>query len=174
MRHVNAGSNPAAAVARPLVPVVVVNDAVAPGITDFVSGFATGRAGAVTVGVIVALATCDNPSCITYFTGDAVPLKVGYGSNVTVPFVFTVYVPSFGTSRNVRLQLASVVDVVAHSFTDEASSAESVPAESLASGEIIWLTSYAPVDVSLIADGSKLVTVGVYVLVPILPAESDT
>ena len=137
MRHVNVGSSPAAAEARPLVPVVVVKVAVAPGNTDFDSGFATGRAGAVTVGVIVALATCDIPSCTTYFTGDAVPLKVGYGSKVTVPFAFTVYVPSFGTSRNERLQLASAVDVVAHSFTDEASSAESVPAESLASGEMI-------------------------------------
>jgi hypothetical protein len=137
IRHVTEVLNPAVAVARPLVPVSVVKVAVAPCKTDFVSGFATGRAGAVTVGVIVALATCDNPSCITYFTGDAVPLKVGYGSNVTVPFAFTVYVPSFGTSRNVRLQFGSAVDVVAHSFTDEASSAESVPAESLASGEMV-------------------------------------
>ena len=50
MRHVNDVLKPAAAVAKPLVPVVVVKVAVPPGNTDFDSGFATGVAGAVTVG----------------------------------------------------------------------------------------------------------------------------
>ena len=43
--------------ARPLVPVKVVNATVPPGITDLVSGVATGAAGAITVGVIEALST---------------------------------------------------------------------------------------------------------------------
>ena len=50
MRQVNDALKPAAAVAKPLVPVVVVKVAVAPGKTDRDSGFATGVAGAVTVG----------------------------------------------------------------------------------------------------------------------------
>jgi hypothetical protein len=41
-------------VAKPEVPVIVVNVAVPPGITAFVSGVATGAGGGVTVGVIVA------------------------------------------------------------------------------------------------------------------------
>ena len=41
-------------VASPDVPVIVVNVAVPPGITAFVSGVATGAGGGVTVGVIVA------------------------------------------------------------------------------------------------------------------------
>ena len=47
-------ANPAP-VARPAVPVVVVNEIVAPGSTSLVSGFAVGASGAETVGVIVAL-----------------------------------------------------------------------------------------------------------------------
>ena len=41
-------------VASPEVPVIVVNVAVPPGITGFVSDVATGAGGGVTVGVIVA------------------------------------------------------------------------------------------------------------------------
>jgi hypothetical protein len=41
-------------VAKPEVPVIVVNVAVPPGITGFVSAVATGAGGGVTVGVIVA------------------------------------------------------------------------------------------------------------------------
>jgi hypothetical protein len=41
-------------VAKPEVPVIVVNVAVPPGITGFVSGVAAGAEGGVTVGVIVA------------------------------------------------------------------------------------------------------------------------
>ena len=47
-------------VASPEVPVIVVNVAVPPGITGFVSGVATGAGGGVTVGVIVA--SSDRPS----------------------------------------------------------------------------------------------------------------
>ena len=54
MRHVAEVLKPATAVAKPPVPVTVVNVTVPPGITDFVSGPATGTAGAVTLGVMVA------------------------------------------------------------------------------------------------------------------------
>ena len=55
IRHVAAVSNAAVEVARPEAPVKVVNATVPPGITDFVSGVATGGAGSATVTVIVAL-----------------------------------------------------------------------------------------------------------------------
>ena len=55
MRHVAEVLKPAAAVAKPLVPVVVVKVAVAPGITDLVSGEATGAVGAVTLAAMVAV-----------------------------------------------------------------------------------------------------------------------
>jgi hypothetical protein len=58
MRHVAAVSNAAVEVARPEVPVKVVNATVPPGITDFVSGVATGGAGSATVTVIVAFVVC--------------------------------------------------------------------------------------------------------------------
>ena len=90
MRQVAELLNPAAAVAKPLTPVVVVKVAVAPGNTDLESGFATGVAGAVTVGWIVASANWVVESATTYFTSDAVPVNVGNGLNVTVPFAFTV------------------------------------------------------------------------------------
>jgi hypothetical protein len=96
---------------------MVVNVAVPPGMRFFVCGVATGSAGKATVGVIVAFASCPVLSCTTYFTGDATPEKVGNGSNVTVPFAFTVYVPWFATVNVVKSQLAFVVEVVAHSFT---------------------------------------------------------
>ena len=55
MRHVAEVFKPAAAVARPEVPVIVVKVAVPPGITDCDSGVATGAAGAVTLAVMVAV-----------------------------------------------------------------------------------------------------------------------
>ena len=90
IKQVDAATRPTPEVARPFEPVIVVNVAVPPGITASVSGVATGAAGAVTVGVIVALASCVVESATTYFTGEAVPLNVGNGSNVTVPLAFTV------------------------------------------------------------------------------------
>jgi hypothetical protein len=50
-------------------------------------------------------------------TGEAVPVKVGSGSNVTEPFAFTVYVPWLATVNVVKSQLAFAVEVVAHNFT---------------------------------------------------------
>ena len=57
IRHVNDALRPAADVAIPEVPVMVVNATVPPGITDLVSGVAVGTAGKATVGVIVAPAS---------------------------------------------------------------------------------------------------------------------
>jgi hypothetical protein len=87
--------------------------------------------------VIVALASCVVESATTYFTGEAVPVKVGNGSNVTVPFAFTVNVPWFATVKVVRLQLAFEVPVVAHNFTEDAVSVAPEPAVSFVKGEIV-------------------------------------
>jgi hypothetical protein len=97
-------------------------------------------------------------SATTYFTGDAVPTNVGNGSNVIVPFAFTVYVPSFDTVSVVSVQLAFTVDVVAHSFTLLATKVAGVVAESFVRGEIVWLVSNAPVDVSFTATGGAGMT----------------
>jgi hypothetical protein len=48
-----------------------------------------------------------------------VPLKVGSGSNVTVPFAFTVYVPSLATVNVVALHEGADCPV-AHNFTEVA------------------------------------------------------
>lgn len=90
IKHVDAATRPTPEVAKPFEPLIVVKVAVPPGITALVSGVATGAAGAVTVGVIVAPANCVVESATTYFTGEAVPINVGNGSNVMVPFAFTV------------------------------------------------------------------------------------
>jgi hypothetical protein len=62
--------------------------------------------------------------------------------------------PSSGTVNVVRLQLVLAVDVVAHNFTEDAVSVAPDPAASFVSGEIVWLVSYAPVDVSFDAVGT--------------------
>ena len=62
--------------------------------------------------------------------------------------------PSLGTVNVVRLQLVLAVDVVAHNFTEDAVSVAPDPAASFVSGEIVWLVSYAPVDVSFDAVGT--------------------
>ena len=79
---------------------------------------------------MVASANCVVESATTYFTSDAVPVKVGSGSNVTVPFAFTLYVPCPATSSVSRSQLAFRVDVVAQSFTDVVSRVAPAPAAS--------------------------------------------
>jgi hypothetical protein len=77
-------------VRRPAVPVTGEKLMVDPGRTTLVSGLALGGGGGTTVGVMVADTTCPMESATTYFTGEAVPVNVGNGSNVTVPFAFTV------------------------------------------------------------------------------------
>jgi hypothetical protein len=106
--------------ANPDVPVMGVKVIVAPGSTSFVSGVAFGAPGAETVGVIVASTYRPSTSATWYPTGAAVPTNVGSGSNVTTPVVvFTVKVPSPGTTREVFEQLfgvsASSMPVVAGS-----------------------------------------------------------
>jgi hypothetical protein len=44
-------------------------------------------------------------------------VKDGNGSNVTVPFALTVYVPWLATVNVVKSQLAFAVEVAAHNFT---------------------------------------------------------
>ena len=116
-KQVDAATSPTPDVASAPVPVMVVKVAVAPGMTDLVSGFATGKAGIATVGVIVAPVNWPVLSCTAYFTGGAVPVKLESGLNVTVPSGFTVYVPTPSTVSVVRSQLAFAVEVVAQSFT---------------------------------------------------------
>ena len=55
IRQVKEELNAATVVARPFVPVRVVNEIVPPGITDFDCGVALGAVGVDTKGVIVAL-----------------------------------------------------------------------------------------------------------------------
>jgi hypothetical protein len=71
----------------------------------FVSGVAVGVRGALTVGVMVVFATWPSVSETWYLTAVAVPLNVGNGSKVTVPFAFTVYVPWLATVNVVCEQL---------------------------------------------------------------------
>ena len=136
IKQVTVALSPTPDDARPLVPVKVVNATVPPGITDFDSGVATGAAGKATVGVIVALVPWPVVSATTYFTGVATPAKVGNGLNVTVPFAFTVYVPSFGTVNDVNVHEAFAVVVVAHNFRLAGTKVAGLVAESFVKGEI--------------------------------------
>ena len=146
---------PTAAAASVLAPdpTMAWNDTVDAGATDRVSGVATGGGGMRTVGVMVAEATRPLMSATTYFTGAAVPMNVGSGSNVTVPFAFTVYVPSPPTVSVVSVQLEIAVETLAHKRTELGTSVAGATAESLVSGEITWLVSYALVDTSFTAAG---------------------
>lgn len=112
-------------------------------------------------------------SCTTYFTGEAVPVKVGNGSKVTVPFAFTVYVPWFATTNEVELQLAFAVNVDAHNFTLLATSVAGDVAKSFVSTEMSWLVSKAPLEVSFTAIGGAGTT-GVNVEVAVWPKMSTT
>jgi len=80
-------------------------------------------------------------------------VKLGSGSNVTVPFELTVYVPWLATVNVVKVHEAFAVEVVAHSFTVNGSKIAGAVAVSFDNGEIVWLVSYAPDDVSFTASG---------------------
>jgi hypothetical protein len=127
---------PTAPAANAPEPVIGWKLTVEAGATARRSGEATGGGGMRTVGVMVALATRPLMSATMYFTGAAVPMNDGSGSNETVPFAFTVYVPSFGTVNVVKLQLAFAVEVVAHNFTLLATNVAGATAESFVRGEI--------------------------------------
>ena len=64
------------------------------------------------------------------------PVNVGSGSNETVPSLFTVYVPSPGTVRDVWVQLFGVcTGLIPHNFTEVALNGKSAaPAVSFANG----------------------------------------
>jgi hypothetical protein len=136
IKHVTVAFSPTPDDARPFVPVKVVNAIVPPGITDLVSGVATGPVGGSTVGVIVALVTWPVVSATTYFTGVATPANVGNGLNVTVPFGLTVYVPSPGTVNEVAVHETFAVDVVAHNLRLDITKVAGEVAVSLVRGEI--------------------------------------
>jgi hypothetical protein len=89
IKHVRDASKPTPEVARPPAPVMVVNVAVAPGITALDSGVATGTAGVPTEVVSSAFAICPVESTTTYLTAGACPVNVSTGSNKTVPSEFT-------------------------------------------------------------------------------------
>jgi hypothetical protein len=72
-----------------------------------------------------------------YFTADASPVKDATGSNVTVPFAFTVYVPSPAIVNVVRLQSSLAVLVVAHNFTLLGTNVAPLPAVSFVIGAIV-------------------------------------
>ena len=75
-----------------------------------------------------------------YFTAVAVPVNEGSGSNVTVPFAFTVYVPWLAIVNDVWVQLFGVCALGAtpHNFTvDATSGAVGSPGVSLVNGEIV-------------------------------------
>ena len=156
IKHVAAVSKPAVAVARPLAPVRVVNATEPPAATDLVCAVATGGFGAVTDGVIVAPPNKVVESAATYFTGEAVPTKVGNGSNVTVPFAFAVYVPSPATVNVDNVQLPFAVLVVAHNLTDDAVIVSDALGVSFVRTVMTWLVSYAPLDVSSARTGPPL------------------
>ena len=104
---------------------------------DDVSFTAVGSGGGTTVGVMVAATNWPVVSATTYFTGEAVPVNVDSGSNVTVPFAFTVYVPSPATVNDVNVQLAFTVEVVAHKRTELTTNVAGVVALSFVNGEMI-------------------------------------
>jgi hypothetical protein len=93
-----------------------------------------------------------------YLTGEAMPLKVGKGSNEIVPSTLTVYVPSFAIVNDVSVQLVFTVEVVAHNFTLEATRAPPLPGESLVRTETVCTVSYAPEEVSFVAEGAGEIT----------------
>jgi hypothetical protein len=132
-------------VARPELPVIVVNETVPPGRTDFVSGAAVGAVGGVTVGVTVEFATRPNVSVAWYVTTVAtVPLKLGNGSNVTTPVTgSTVYVPSPETVSDVCVQVLGVsAGLMPHNFTVVArNGAPDAPGVSLPVGVYVWFVS---------------------------------
>ena len=97
------------------------------------------------------------------------PVNVGNGSNVTTPVTgSTVYVPSFGTTSVVCVQLFGVwTGLMPHNFTVVATSgALAAPAVSFANGLIVWFVSYVPVEMSFVAAGGGG-TIGVNVLVAV-------
>ena len=62
--------------------------------------------------------------------------------------------PSLATVKESKVQLVFGVDVVAQSLTVDATKIAGAVTASFVKTEIVWLTSYAPVDVSFTATGA--------------------
>jgi hypothetical protein len=122
-----------------------------------VSSKAWGIGGGTTVGVSVADTIWPRTSATWYRTGVAtVPMKVGRGSNVTVPFVPNVYVPSPDTVTDILSQLFGVcTGDTLHRRIVDASAGTEARNVSLASGVKVWLTSHSSLDVSSVAEGGN-------------------
>jgi hypothetical protein len=113
----------------------------------FDSGWATGGGGTATWTPMVALLLCPSESATTYFTGVAVPVKVGSGSKVTLPSTLAAQVPSLATVNDEVVHEASLV-ATAHTRTDWGSKVVPAADVSFSSTRIVWFVSYAPLDAS--------------------------
>ena len=150
-------------VARPPVPVSVVNATDDPGSTSFASAVAVGAGGGVTVGVIVARLRWPSASATAYLIGVAVPVKDGSGSNVTAPDVgLKVYVPWLAIEIELPAVVHDEAKVTVLRQIPEGTAARVVPdpAVSFDIGVKVWLTSQPPVPTSATAFGGGT-TVGV-------------
>ena len=87
----------------------------------------------------------------------AFPKNVGSGTKLTVPSLFTVYVPSPATVRVVPEHTATALaptDEAAHIFTDVATRVVPVPAASLETGVSFCALFHGPLDVSSTSVGA--------------------
>ena len=71
-----------------------------------------------------------------------------------MPLALAVYVPSLATVSELKVHELFGVEVVAHSLTVDATRVAGAVTASFVNTEIVWLTSYAPVDVSFTATGA--------------------
>jgi hypothetical protein len=76
----------------------------------------------------------------------AVPVNVGMGSNVTVPFDCTAYVPCPVTVTEVLVQ-AGAVSPTPHNLIDDFSNGfAAAPGESLPNGDNVCVASITPIE----------------------------
>jgi hypothetical protein len=69
----------------------------------------------------------------------AVPVNVGMGSNVTVPFDCTAYVPCPVTVTEVLVQAHNLIDDFSNGFA-------AAPGESLPNGDNVCVASITPIE----------------------------
>ena len=111
-----------------------------------VSSSVIGAGGGTTSGLSVECAFCPKESVTTYGMGVAVPVNVGTGSNVTVPFDCTVYVPCPVTVTEVFVQVGAVSPTphsLIEAFTNGFAAA---PGESLPNGDSVCVASITPIE----------------------------
>ena len=82
------------------------------------------------------------------------PVKSGEGTNVTVPSLLTVYVPSPETVRDVLLQTNGPTPTP-HNFNEVATAGKPASTWSFESGLRVCVAPFAPLDVSFIAAGTE-------------------